>query len=167
MTMPEAHWLSAQDLTTPANDRHPTAGADADGARPRLAEPVGGSGAAAHREPAAAATAVVFLAAVWLVVAAIPVAYRGTGRFDVFWSDVVVGVALAAVALVRLTRTAVAPSLTGITLALGGWLVASPFVLGYGGGPRDAAAFWNDLALGFLVLGLTVFSAVRPAVDRH
>jgi hypothetical protein len=148
MPLPETHWLAEYDLTTPANDRHATPNG-----RPHATE-----AAAPRRDLGAPATALVFLAAIWLVVAAIPVAYEGTGRFDVFWNDVVVGLALATVTLLRLARPAV-PTLAGITFALGGWLILAPFVLGYGGGTSDVPALWNHLALGVAVLGLTWFGA--------
>ena len=46
----------------------------------------------------------VFLAAVWLVVSAVPIGYIGAGRYDVFWGDTVVGIAVAIVTMVRLLR---------------------------------------------------------------
>jgi hypothetical protein len=154
MTLPETHWLAEHDLTTPANHRPTGAGRTAPGTAATTAA------TDQRRELTGPATALVFLAAVWLVVAAIPVAYHGTGRFDVFWSDVVIGLALATVTLIRLSRPAAPSPLVGITLALGAWLMAAPFVLGYGGGSHDVRALWNDLALGFAVLVLTLFSRV-------
>jgi hypothetical protein len=169
MTIPETHWLSEHDLTTPANHRHTADRSNGNGATGTGATAHGPDhNLVAHRDLTGPATALVFLAAVWLLVAAIAVDYRGTGRFDVFWSDVVVGLALATVTLIRLIRPAVQRSLAGIALALGAWLMAAPFVLGYGGGPNDTGAFWNDLLLGFAVLALTLFGMVsNPAAARR
>jgi hypothetical protein len=161
MTLPENHFLAEYDLTTPANHRHA-----APNGRSSATEAAAEPGPAPRRDLAAPATALVFLAAVWLVVAAVPVDYWGTGRFDVFWNDVVVGLALAAVAMLRLARPAV-PSLSGITFALGGWLVLAPFVLGYGGGTRDVPALWNHVGVGVAVLVLTWLGAPRPVPVRR
>src|SRR5258706_11788084 len=103
------NWLSDQDVTTPAHARH------AAGEHP---PPV-------HQPPQRSASPIdtmLFLAAVWLVVSAVPVAYMGAGRFDAFWSDLVVGLALCAVALIRITRPG--SSLVAVNLALGCWLLA-------------------------------------------
>jgi SPW repeat len=138
-------WLSDEDLTTPANDR--------------VAPPDERTPDAGPRRRAARTDAVVFLAGVWLVIAAEPVAYRATGRFDVLWNDVVVGLAVAVVAMVRLLRPAGASA--GIACALGAWLVAAPFVFGYGGGAGDSRAFGNDAVAGLAIVVLTLVGAVR------
>jgi hypothetical protein len=96
---------------------------------------------------------------VWLTVSADPVAYRGTGRFDVFWNHAVVGLAIGAVALVRVAKPAGTGALVLTNSLLGAWLVISPFWYGYGGGTADAAALWNDVAVGGGVLLLTLATA--------
>jgi hypothetical protein len=138
----QANWLSGQDLTTPAHDRR----ADVH---------------AGHyvRQPATGGRwtdALVFLAGVWLVAASAPLAYAATGRFDVFWNDAVVGIAVAVVTLTRLVRATVPASTAAITAALGAWLVAAPFVLGYGGGTADARLMWSDLLVGLTILTLSL-----------
>jgi hypothetical protein len=142
MAFPQPSWLAGEDLTTPANDRRATV----DHAPP-AAPQRGGSGGA---------DAFVFLAAVWLVVGSVPVAYTPTGRFDVFWNDTVVGVAVGTVTMTRLVGPGVTPSTTGINCALGTWLAAAPFVLDYGGGRADRPARWNDLAIGVAIVVLTL-----------
>ena len=128
------NFLSDQDVTTPAHIRH-LADERVESDRParRGANPV---------------STLLFLAAVWLVVSAVPVAYMGAGRFDAFWSDLVVGLALCTVMLIRLTRPGT--SLAAITFGLGVWLVAAPFVLAY----PMTGAMWNDVLVGLVVLAL-------------
>jgi SPW repeat len=103
--------------------------------------------------------AVVFLAAVWLTVSADPVAYVGTGRFDVFWNHAVIGLAVGAVALVRVAKPAGTGALALTNSLLGVWLMMSPFWYGYGGGRTDALALWNDVLVGGTVLVLTLTTA--------
>jgi hypothetical protein len=92
------------------------------------------------------------------------VAYLPTGRFDMLWNDAMVGVAACVVAITRLVRPGLAPTTTGITCALGGWLVAAPFVLGYGDNATEHLARWNDFSSGaaIAVLGLATMVAARP-----
>lgn len=129
------NFLSDQDVTTPAHVRH-LADEPAEPDRPvrKAANPV---------------NTLLFLAAVWLLVSAVPVAYMGAGRFDAFWSDLVVGLALCTVMLIRLTRPGT--GLAAIMLGLGAWLVAAPFVLAY----PLTGAMWNDVLVGLVVLALT------------
>ncbi|XVU20870.1 SPW repeat protein [Actinoplanes sp. CA-054009] len=69
-------------------------------------------------------------------------------------SDVATGTAVAVLGLLRLLRPRrTAPLGVALTL-LGAWLVAAPFVLGYGHHPAVA---WNNVIIGVLVV---MFSAV-------
>jgi hypothetical protein len=97
--------------------------------------------------------AVVFLAAVWLVVSAVPIGYIGAARYDVFWSDTVVGIAVAIVTMVRLLRPT--PALAWVTAGLAGWLLVAPLFLQYGWTAPTA----NDLIVGMLMLICTGLSA--------
>jgi hypothetical protein len=145
MAVPQTHWLAQHDITTPANSRH---------------RAVDGVPAPAERRRGVSRVlnALVFLVAVWLTVSADPVAYRGTGRFDVFWNHAVVGLAVGAVALVRVAKPAGTGALVLTNAVLGAWVVVSPFGYGYGGGTADGAALWNDVVVGAAVLLLTVAS---------
>jgi hypothetical protein len=128
------NFLSDQDVTTPAHIRHiEIERVEPDRPARRATNPV---------------STLLFLAAVWLTVSAVPVAYMGAGRFDAFWSDLVVGLALCVVTLIRLIRPGT--GLTAVTLGLGLWLVAAPFLLGY----PLTVAMWNDLLVGLVVLAL-------------
>jgi hypothetical protein len=148
-------WLADTDVTTPAHDR----------LRPVEVPPV----APARGGRTARLDALVFLAAVWLVIASVPVAYGPTGRIDILWNDVVVGTAVGVVTMIRMVGSGVPDATTGITCALGGWLLAAPFVLGFGDTPAGRLARWDDMAIGaaIVVLSLATLAAtrIRPAAD--
>jgi hypothetical protein len=148
--------MAGEDVTTPANDRRANV--------ERVPPDAGRRDVRTGR-----IDALVFLAAVWLVLASVPVAYETTGRFDMLWNDAVVGVAVGVVSMTRLVRPGTVPPTTGITCVLGGWLVLAPFVLGYGVGPADRLARWNDLAIGAAIVVLSLIAVlvtrVRPKVD--
>ncbi|GAA3236593.1 hypothetical protein ACFO1B_25625 [Dactylosporangium siamense] len=131
-------FISDQDFTTPAHTR--------------VAADVEERTARRESSPAPF-LAVVFLAAVWLVVSAVPIGYIGAGRYDVFWGDTVVGIAVAIVTMVRLLRPT--PALAWVTAGLGGWLLVAPLVLQYGWSAPTA----NDLAVGLVMLIFTGLSA--------
>jgi hypothetical protein len=158
-------WLAGNDVTTPAHDRRPVI--EQPSTAPTIVERVPAEvprrGVRPRRTDGLA-----FLAAVWVVVAAVPVAYLPTRRLDMFWSDAMVGFAAGVVILTRLVRPGMAPSTTGITLALGGWLAVAPFALGYGTHPGEHLARLNDLAVGTAVAALSLATMVaakaRPAV---
>jgi hypothetical protein len=65
------------------------------------------------------------------------------------WNNVVIGWAIALVALVRLSSIHKHPGWSWGAAVLGFWLVISPFVLGFASVP---AALWNNLIAGALVL---------------
>ena len=155
MSSPLSSWLAGEDVTTPAHDRQ------------RMVEAPPEAPARGGRT--AWLDALVFLAAVWLVIASVPVAYGPTGRIDILWNDVVVGTAVGVVTMIRLVGSGVPDSTAGITCALGGWLVAAPFVLGYGDTPAGRLARWDDVAVGtaVAVLSLATLAAtrIRPKAD--
>ncbi|HEY6744337.1 MAG TPA: SPW repeat protein [Mycobacteriales bacterium] len=103
-------------------------------------------------------------AAVWLICAPYVLNYTGTGRLDGFWSDPVTGAVLGLAALVRLADPDRAVLVRWASLLLGGWLVAAPFLLGYGAGsaPRATA---NEIAVGAVVAILAGVS-LRAAACR-
>ncbi|MGQ9425586.1 SPW repeat protein [Gilvimarinus sp. F26214L] len=97
------------------------------------------------------------VAGLWLVVAPWLLGYVEVA--PAFWNDVLVGAAVVVLAGVRMIRPARMVSLSWINLVLGAWLILSPFVLRYGDGSVfDQVAFWNDLVLGFVVVGLAWLS---------
>jgi hypothetical protein len=52
--------------------------------------------------------------------------------------------------------TPVDPTRSHITFALGGWLVAAPFVLHYGDHPYEHLARWSDLTSGAAIEALSL-----------
>lgn len=159
-------WLAGEDVTTPANDRHAVIEQPARGGRtvaPPPPSPVPSPAVEPAQRRGFRADGLAFLAAVWVVIAAVPVAYLPTGRFDLLWNDAMVGIAACVVTLIRIVRPGMAPTTTGITFALGAWLMAAPFVLGYGSRPFEHLARWSDLTSGaaIAVLSLATLLAAR------
>lgn len=115
---------------------------------------------------AAVPNALTFLAAVWLLLAAISLDHTTAGR----WNDLVVGTAITLVALTRAISPRSIPWLDWINVALGGWLVTAPLLLGY----DTPTASVNDVAVGLVVIALASVSAAiswrarsMPRFDAH
>jgi hypothetical protein len=142
-------FISDQDFTTPAHIRAAPPGDRRPGPVP----------AAEARSSARPLLAVTFLAAVWLVVAAVPFGYIGAGRYDVFWSDAVTGIAIAIVTTIRLLHPH-ATAFGWVTAGLAAWLLVAPLVLQSGWSPSTA----NDIAVGLLILTCT---ALSPGEERE
>ena len=121
---------------------------------------------------AAAPSALVFLAGVWLATSPFVLGYRGTD--DAYWNDVIVGAAIAAVALVRIAAPVATVPLSLINMGLGVWLIAAPLALKYHVGVDATVATWNSLIVGLSVMLLAAAGAViggnvsvaRPSADR-
>ncbi len=86
------------------------------------------------------------LLGLWLLAAPFLMNYAGDPGEAATRNSVAVGVALIAVALVGLLKRL--PRRRWLTLALGVWLIVSPFALGYAG--AEAAA-WNAIITGIVV----------------
>lgn len=116
---------------------------------------------------ARAASAVVFLDGVWLLLAPFVLDYaprpEGLGAY---WNDLVVGGVVALLALVRALAPEHLPLLSLVNAALGAWLLVSPFVLDYAAEPYAMRATGNDVAVGVLVLVVAVASAVTTYQRR-
>ncbi len=105
------------------------------------------------------ASAPVFLAGVWLVLAPYALNY-GSARsdFDGYWNDVVIGVAVGLVALVRAATPARSAAFGLANVGLGAWLIAAPWVLDYNAGIDAPRATWNDIIVGIVVAALALVS---------
>lgn len=101
---------------------------------------------------AAVPNALTFLAAVWLLLAAVSFDHTTAGR----WNDLVVGTAITLVALTRAIAPRSVPWLDWLNIALGGWLVAAPLLLDH----DTPAASVNDVVVGLVVIALASVSAV-------
>ncbi|MEV4351288.1 SPW repeat protein [Actinoplanes sp. NPDC049596] len=73
------------------------------------------------------------------------------------WNDVATGVTIAVLGTLRALAPLRTAPLSIVSAALGLWLVAAPFVLGYGHHPAVA---WNSIVVGILVM---MFSGVGLA----
>ena len=76
---------------------------------------------------------------IWLIIAPFILGYT---RLEVaMWNDIILGIIVAAFALLRTFGTGQASG-SWINLAAGIWLIIAPFVLNYGSNPTPR---WNDV----------------------
>lgn len=116
---------------------------------------------------ASAASAVTFLAGVWLVLAPFVLDYAPAGSgIGAYWNDVVVGVAIATLAIVRTVAPSNVPWFSIVNVALGAWLIVAPFVLEYEG-TNKGVSIGNDLAIGMVVIVMAAASAVSTFRHRR
>ena len=90
---------------------------------------------------------------IWLLLAPFVLMY---GVSAATWNDIVLGVLIATLGAVRAFGAYRASSLSWTNGVLGAWLIAAPFVLGYA---ANAAALWNDVIVGLVVMVLAWRSA--------
>ena len=102
-------------------------------------------------------------AGLWLIAAPFVLGYSTTGTgFRAYWNDVAVGLAVVGVLVPRVAVPARAASrLTAAALALGAWLVAAPFVLGFSADLPRAAV--NDVVVGIALAVLAARATPRPS----
>jgi hypothetical protein len=94
---------------------------------------------------------------IWLIIAPFVLGYN---RLDVaVWNDIILGVIVAIVALIR-TFGAGQTSASWINVLAGIWLIIAPFVLNYGNHPTPR---YNDIILGILVI---IFAWSGASVPR-
>lgn len=116
---------------------------------------------------ARAASAVTFLAGVWLVspfVLDYAPAAEGMGAY---WNDLAVGAVIALLALVRTTAPDRLSWLSLVNAVLGAWLVAAPFALHYETRSYAYEAIGNDVIVGVFVLVMAVASAMTTYRRRR
>jgi hypothetical protein len=107
---------------------------------------------------AAAASGLNVVLGLWLIVA--PWVLDYSGQDNAVWNRVVVGAAIAVLAITRMVSPVSTAPLSWVNVVLGGWLVVAPFVLTYNDTTETAAIYWNDIVVGVLVLILAAISAV-------
>jgi hypothetical protein len=159
----------AADYTQPDRDymgRDHTERDAADNA-PRPEPGLAGTGTAAA---ASAPAALALLGGLWLVVSrlvftlpAISLGPRGV------LNGIVVGVAIALVAMVRLATPASSPMLSAVTMVLGGWMVAAPWVFGYAHWGAASRPVWSDVVTGAVIalVSLAAWAAGSPRTARR
>lgn len=104
---------------------------------------------------------VTLLSGCWLATGPLLWTYdTSIGGLDARWNQVVVGLALIILGVVRLIRPMRLVTVTVSGGMLGLWLMIAPFVLDYGLGADSIRATVMDLLLGALVAGLALLSYV-------
>lgn len=107
----------------------------------------------------------VLVAGLWLVGTSLFAGYRDTAGFDGRWNDRVMGALLIVVALIRIAARTTTGPLSLISVAVGAWLIAAPFVLGYGHEPHAVTSIWNDVIVGAIVVLLAGVSWIAARAD--
>lgn len=109
---------------------------------------------------ASVASAVNFLAGVWLVLAPFVLGFGTTGGVvKGYWNEIVLGVVVAMLALVRVFAPQETPWFSVVNGVLGLWLIVSPFVLGYEG-PDAPMSIAVDVSTGAVIAVMATVSAV-------
>lgn len=120
---------------------------------------------------ASVASAVTFLAGVWLVLSPFVLDYAPAAQgVGAYWNDLVVGSAIAVLALVRAVSPRDVPWFSVVNVALGAWLIVAPMVLDYAEGVSRTIAISNDMIVGALIVIMAGLSAVityRNRDDRN
>lgn len=91
----------------------------------------------------------------WLLVSPWLLGFAGAESTMILWNAVIVGVAVVVFAVAVLSKTQVWEE--WVLLALGAWLILSPFLLGYAG---VTTALWNSVIVGLLVGADSVWSLI-------
>ena len=99
------------------------------------------------------ASAVTFLAGVWLVISpfVLDLGVAG-GEAGVYWNDVAIGIVIGLLALVRAMAPREVPWFSVVNVVLGVWLIVTPWVLGYNVGAGMPTATLNNTIVGALVV---------------
>lgn len=104
---------------------------------------------------------VLLASGVWLVLAPFVLSYGSTGSgFGARWNDVLVGLALTATAVARLTGAVRLGVASAVPLLLGLWLLMAPLVLAYGLRAGSTQATLNDMVVGLLVAAMATLGYV-------
>jgi hypothetical protein len=142
-------------------------------AQPGYGEPIPYTGRAyppRSANVAAAAAAVNLVLGVWLILA--PMVLDHERGSPPYWNDLAVGWAVLLLSVTRMAMPVALARLGWLVAFIGLWLVAAPFVLGYGA--ATTAATVNDVVVGLAVASLallgtrTGMQAARlgPGADR-
>lgn len=117
---------------------------------------------------ASAPSAFALLAGVWLIVSRLIVDFPPAGGgTDAALNGIVIGIAVGLVALVRMATNASNPVLDLVNLALGAWLIISPWIFGYD--QWDTWRSWSDLLAGAVIAaaGLASYLAATRREARR
>jgi hypothetical protein len=106
-----------------------------------------------HKEQVMTASGLGVLAAIWLIISPwflphyVPIARA---------NDVILGVIIGVLALIRFMGAYEAAVLSEINVLLGVWVLISPWVLHY----HQPVPFWNNIIVGIVVIALAGWSAL-------
>lgn len=100
---------------------------------------------------------IIVLVGLWLIVSPFLLGYAGDSV--ALWNSIIIGVVIAAIALVRAFSSASSFWLSWVSFALGLWLMFAPFFLAYSG---LNFAHWNTTLVGIVVASLSAWSALTP-----
>ncbi|GGN99445.1 SPW repeat domain-containing protein [Nocardia rhizosphaerihabitans] len=79
----------------------------------------------------------------------------GAGWFASGWNEALTGTAVAVLGLTRLSRPSRLTTATSLGIGLGAWLVAAPFLFGYGNSEEAIPATVTDIMIGLILLAVT------------
>lgn len=91
---------------------------------------------------------------VWLIAAPFVLNFENSDVAQ--WNHIIVGAAVALMALIRATDPDHRAGISWTNVVLGAWMVAAPFVLGYSG-VNEAQT--NSIVTGLIIIALGAFSA--------
>jgi hypothetical protein len=112
------------------------------------------SGAASRS--AAMASGLNIIAGLWLIIS--PWVLNYSQQNNAVWDAVVIGSAIAILALARTAAPRQFEQLSWVNVLLGAWMVIAPFVLVYNAVGSTTGIYWNDIVTGLIVIGLAVWS---------
>jgi len=95
------------------------------------------------------------IAGLWLLLAPFALGYAAVET--ALWNSVIIGLAVAVMAIVRVVRPDEYEGVSWVNFVLGIWLLISPFVLGLA---NIEWLVWNNIIVGIVVLALAATSAM-------
>lgn len=109
----------------------------------------------------------VLVLGVWLMISAF-LWDRGTvAGFGGGWIDFLAGTVVAGIAVSRIVAPSRTLPLGLVTVLVGLWLIAAPYVLGYGGDSDAGIATLNSRAVGVTIALLAMFGVLSARNDRR
>ena len=119
--------------------------------------PAGGLGMVVSAE-----TAIALLAGLWLIVSRFVFDYPANGSTaGGVLNGVVIGIAVAVIAVARMSTTARSSPMLGlVTAVLGAWMIASPWVFGYNNWGTGSRPIYSDVIVGVVLFFVGLLSSM-------
>lgn len=102
------------------------------------------------------------LAGLWLIAAPFVLNFEGSNVAQ--WNHIAVGAAVVLIALVRASDPDHREGMSWVSVVLGVWMIAAPFVLAYSG---ITEALTNSIVTGVIIIALGAFSAYETNHAHH